>query len=155
MWHVLEARDEKGEGGTRNHFAETVAAHGACLTLTHNKNNSQTRHTRHTFSRSRTSSESYLWLCLIKDKRLSCRDSSSTSRECLSLYMSNMGLVVGAAAALRLPGLATTLECTYRTVGKVRRPFTPIRTHYSHTIRTVIASRIVFTCTAILTLFTH
>ena len=44
----------------------------------------------------------------------------------------------------------TTLECTYRTVGKVRRPFTPIRTlfaHYSH------SRRIVFT--AILTLFAH
>ena len=44
----------------------------------------------------------------------------------------------------------TTLECTYRTVGKVRRLFTPIRTlfaHYSH------SRRIVFT--AILTLFAH
>ena len=37
----------------------------------------------------------------------------------------------------------TTLECTYRTVGTVHRPFPPIRTlfaHYSHTIRTVVAS---------------
>ena len=36
----------------------------------------------------------------------------------------------------------TTLEVeyTYRTVGKVRRPFTPIHTHYSHTVRTVVAS---------------
>ena len=50
------------------------------------------------------------------------------------------------------PVMRTTLEneCTYRTVGNVRRHITPIRTlfaHYSH------SRRIVFT--AILTLFTH
>ena len=44
----------------------------------------------------------------------------------------------------------TTLECTYRTVGKVRRPFTPIRTLFAHYLH---SRRIVFT--AILTLFAH
>ena len=44
----------------------------------------------------------------------------------------------------------TTLECTYRTVGKVRRPFTPIRTLFAHCSH---SRRIVFT--AILTLFSR
>ena len=60
-----------------------------------------------------------------------------------------------ADSKINTPGCRTTLECTYRTVGKVRRPFTPIRTllsirtlfaqsshrshSHSHTIRTLFA----------------
>ena len=51
--------------------------------------------------------------------------------------------------------IRTTLGCTYRTVGKVRRPFTPCHpfAHYSHTVRTVVASYSQSYSHTILTLF--